>query len=151
MQDQYQECHVPMCMAFGVLSIKIPFRKVWSWPKWLSCNTKYTHTCGGLKRWSCLQTDFVVATSSAAKVMLQKSKTARRCAVKYISVESGGPCVQPSGQASTRKPVDSDLRVEVFMDPALVNGKRVGFCVFHAAGLLDVYTRTGSERSQAPK
>ena len=42
--------------------------------------------------------------------------------------------VHKSGQASTREPADSDLQGEAFMDPALVNGRRVDFHVFDMAG-----------------
>ena len=52
-----------------------------------------------------------------------------------ISVESGWrACVHKSGQASTREPGDSDFQGEAFMDPALVNGRRVDFHVFDMAG-----------------
>ena len=52
-----------------------------------------------------------------------------------VSVELGWrTCSHKSGQASTREPVDSDLHGEAFMDPALVNGKRVDFHVFDLAG-----------------
>ena len=51
-----------------------------------------------------------------------------------VSVESGWrACVHKSAQASTREPADSDLQGEAFMDPALVNGKRVDFHVFDLA------------------
>ena len=54
-----------------------------------------------------------------------------------ISVESSWrACVHKSGQASTREPGESDLQGEEFMDPALVNIRRVDFHVFDLADSL---------------
>ena len=54
------------------------------------------------------------------------------CSYHDISVESGWRArVHKSGQTSTR---DRDLQGEAFMDPALVNAKRVNFHVFDLAG-----------------
>ena len=41
--------------------------------------------------------------------------------------------------ASTGKVADSDLQGEAFMDPALVNGKRVDFYVFDLAGSIGAH------------
>ena len=43
-------------------------------------------------------------------------------------------CGHKSGQAGTREPAGSDLQGEAFMDPALVNGRRVDFHVFDLGG-----------------
>ena len=52
-----------------------------------------------------------------------------------ISVESGWRAfVHKSGQASTREPADNDLQGASFLDPALVNGKRVDFHLVDLAG-----------------
>ena len=52
-----------------------------------------------------------------------------------ISLESGWrACVHKSGQASITKPADSDLQGASFLDPALVNGKRVDLHLVDVAG-----------------
>ena len=52
-----------------------------------------------------------------------------------ISVEPGWrACVHKPGQASTREPADRDLQGASFLDPALVNGKRVDFHLVDLAG-----------------
>ena len=52
-----------------------------------------------------------------------------------ISVESGWrACVHKCGQASSREPADADLQGVSFLDPALVNGKRVDLHMFVLAG-----------------
>ena len=43
-------------------------------------------------------------------------------------------CVHKPGQASIREPAASDLQVVSFLDPDLVNGKRVDFHLFDIAG-----------------
>ena len=70
------------------------------------------------------------------------------------SVESGWrACVHKSGQASTREPADSDLQGEAFMDPALVNGRRVDFHVVAMAGSTgaDVMITSGSSAQPQPR
>ena len=46
--------------------------------------------------------------------------------------------IHKSGQASTREPADIDLQGASFLDPALVNGKRVNFHLVDLAGSIGV-------------
>ena len=45
-----------------------------------------------------------------------------------------GACVHKPGQASAREPADTDLQGVSFLDPVLVNGKRVDFHMFILSG-----------------
>ena len=72
---------------------------------------------------------------SPGQAMRCKCCQGARTVCHGISVESGWrACVHKSGQASTRVSAGNDLQGVSFLDPALVNGKRVDLHLVDVAG-----------------